>query len=113
MVENQDPNAPATKGDLAALKTELKAELKAELTGMEDRLLRTIADSQAVILEKTQEFVRDNQTEILRAIHAFATSIDQRNRRLIASDASHEERILTLEQRLTAVELKILGHRGA
>jgi len=55
-----------------------RADLRAELLAVEDRMIKTIAkaiaQSQAEILEKTQEFVRDSQTELLRGFDAFSTA---------------------------------------
>ena len=49
----------------------LRAELLAAEDGMVNRMTKAIAEaiarSQAEILEKTQEFIRDRQTELLRA----------------------------------------------
>jgi hypothetical protein len=52
-----------------------RAVLRAELLAVEDRMINrmtkaignAIARSQAEILEKTQAFIRDRQTELLRA----------------------------------------------
>jgi len=48
-----------------------RADLRAELRAFEDRLIKAIGQSQGEILEKTQEFVHDSQTELLRGFKAF------------------------------------------
>jgi hypothetical protein len=50
-----DRNAPATKGDIADLRSEMQ-ELR----------------------ESLQESIRDSQTEVLRAIYGFTKSLQQR-----------------------------------
>jgi hypothetical protein len=49
-------NEPATRADLRAL---------------DQRLVQALIRNQAEILEKTQEFVRDSQTELLRGFDAW------------------------------------------
>ena len=62
-------NAPATRADLQAVGDDLHADMQR----LEDRLIQLLTRSQAKILEKTQGFIRDAQTELLRAFERAAT----------------------------------------
>jgi hypothetical protein len=93
-----------------------RADLRAELHAVEDRLINTIgstiaqafAQSQAQILEKTQEFVRDAQTELLRGFDAFSTAFHIRVRKLQADvsniDAASDQRLTLIERRMLEIE---------
>jgi hypothetical protein len=56
-------NAPATRTDLQAVEDHLRADMQT----LEDRLIQALTRSKVEILEKTQGFIRDRQTELLRA----------------------------------------------
>jgi|SRR5579859_3071796 len=93
-----------------------RADLRAELLAVEDRLVKTIgstiaktiAQSQAQILEKTQEFVRDSQTELLRGFEAFSAAFYVRVRKLQADvsniDAATDQRLTLIERRMFEIE---------
>src|SRR5579864_7950713 len=93
-----------------------RADLRAELRAVEDRMINTIANtiakaiaqSQAEILEKTQEFVRDSQTELLRGFDAFSTAFHVRLRKLQADvsniDAATDQRLTLMERRMFEIE---------
>jgi len=89
-----------------------RADLRAELRAVEDRMTNTIAkaiaQSQAEILEKTQEFVRDSQTELLRGFDAFSTAFHVRLRKLQADvsniDAATDQRLTLMERRMFEIE---------
>jgi hypothetical protein len=93
-------NAPATKRDLAEVKTELKqdiAEVKHDMAGMENRL---------------SERIRDSQTEILKAFLPYQESQNLRLRTLEAklsnTDTGITERMAILERRLAEIEKRLL-----
>ena len=93
-----------------------RAVLRAELLAVEDRMINrmtkaigeAIARSQAEILEKTQEFVRDSQTELLRGFDAFSTAFHVRVRKLQADvsniDAATDQRLTLIERRMFEIE---------
>jgi hypothetical protein len=93
-----------------------RADLRAELSAVEDRMINTIANtiakaiaqSQAEILEKTQEFVRDSQTELLRGFDAFSTAFHVRLRKLQADvsniDAATDQRLTLIEHGMFEIE---------
>ena len=97
-----------------------RAVLRAELLAVEDRMINrmtkaigdaiasAIARSQGEILEKTQEFVRDSQTELLRGFDAFSTAFHVRLRKLQADvsniDAAADQRLTLIERRMFEIE---------
>ena len=91
---------------------EREARLEARLDEHEARLDARLDERDIRILEKTQEFVRDAQTEILRAFHAFERSREVRFARLKTEvknlDAEANTRIDQMEKRLMAVEEKLI-----
>jgi hypothetical protein len=86
----ENGNQPATKQDIAEVRTEMKAEMKA----MEDRLI---------------EAFRDSQTELLKAFYSFTESNRQRVGQLEGNQASLITRVGTLEDRLTDLERRFLA----
>jgi hypothetical protein len=82
----ENGNQPATKQDLAEVRTEMKA--------MEDRLI---------------EAFRDSQTELLKAFYSFTESNRQRVGQLEGNQASLIARVGTLEDRLTDLERRIIS----
>ena len=81
----ENGNLPATKQDLAEVRTEMKA--------MEDRLI---------------EAFRDSQTELLKAFYSFTESNRQRVSQLEGNQASLINRVGTLEDRMTDLERKFI-----
>ncbi len=81
-------NAPATKGDLAAL----KAELKADLAEREDRLT---------------EVMRDVQTELLKSFSGFMETIQTRFKEQDDTEAGLKRRLTVLEGRLLELEKRL------
>jgi hypothetical protein len=97
--------------DTNGSQTVTRAELRAELHSLEDRVIRAIGKSQAEIVERMQEFVRDSQTELLRGFQAFATSQTVQIRKLKADlsnvDTATDQRLSALEQRLLEIEKRL------
>ena len=81
---DNDRNAPATKGDVQDLRTELKA--------MEDRLV---------------EASRDGQTELLKAFYNYAQTNDERAASTEAESASLKKRLAIAESRITDIERRL------
>ncbi len=83
MAENGD--SPATKRDLAKLKTELKAELLAAF----------------------QEAIHDSETRLLTAFYGWAESTRKPLTDLDLSDTAIRQRLASLEGRLLVVEKRL------
>jgi hypothetical protein len=81
----ENGNQPATKHDLAEVRTEMKA--------MEDRLI---------------EAFRDSQTELLKAFYSFTESNRQRVSQLEGNQASLITRVGALEDRMTDLQLRTI-----
>ena len=81
---DNDRSAPATKGDVQDLRTELKA--------MEDRLV---------------EAFRDGQTELLKAFYNYAQTNDERAASTEAESASLKKRLAIAESRITDIERRL------
>ena len=78
-------NEPATKLDIAEIRTEMRA--------MEDRLI---------------EAFRDSQTELLKAFYSFTESNRQRVAQLEGNQGALITRIGTLEDRMTELERRVI-----
>ncbi len=94
-----DRDSPATKGDLADLRTELKGdiaglriELKNELVSQKDELI---------------EAIRDNQTEVLKAFYGFSQTIQERFKQSDDAETAIKRRMATLESRVLEVEKRL------
>ena len=85
----ENGNQPATKQDLAEVRTEMENRMQA----MEDRLI---------------EAFRDSQTELLKAFYSFTESNRQRVSQVEANQASLITRVGTLEDRITDLERRII-----
>ena len=86
----ENGNQPATKQDLAEVRTEMENRMQA----MEDRLI---------------EAFRDSQTELLNAFYSFTESNRQRVSQVEANQASLITRVGTLEDRITDLERRIIS----
>jgi exonuclease VII large subunit len=108
---------PATRADVRALEVKLEGRLQRledKMDRLEDKMdaiIRAIAQSQAETLERTQEMVRDAQTELLRGFSAFADGQNTRIRKQQADlsnvDASTDLRLVVLERRLLEIEPRL------
>ena len=86
----ENGNQPATKQDLAEVRTEMENRMQA----MEDRLI---------------EAFRDSQTELLKAFYSFTESNRQRVSQVEANQASLITRVGTLEDRITDLERRLIS----
>ena len=84
-----DLDSPATKGDLADLRTELKNEIGNQLESQKDELI---------------EAIRDSQTEVLKAFYGFSQTIQERFKQADDAEAAIKRRMATLESRVLEVE---------
>ena len=82
----ENGNQPATKQDLAEVRTEMKA--------MEDRLVKAF---------------RDSQTELLEAFYSFTESNRQRVSQVEGNQIALITRVGTLEDRITDLERRLIS----
>ena len=94
-----DRNSPATKGDLADLRTELKGDLSDSRTDLKREL--------AVQKDELIEVIRDSQTEILKAFYGFSQTIQERFKLADDAEAALKRRMATLESRVLEVEKRL------
>jgi hypothetical protein len=87
----------------------MDAELRSYLEAMEQRIIERI-------LDRTQEMVRDAQTEVLRGFERYLAGVQIRLRTLEADASnlktSQDLRLANLEERIIAIELKLMGNSG-
>jgi hypothetical protein len=87
----------------------MDAELRSYLEAMEQRMIERI-------LDRTQEMVRDAQTEVLRGFERYLAGVQIRLRTLEADASnmktSQDLRLANLEERIIAIELKLMGNSG-
>jgi hypothetical protein len=89
-------NEPATRQDIAEVRTEMKA--------MEDRL----DNRMKAMEERLIEALRDSRTELLKAFYSFTESNRQRLSQLEANQGALITRIGTLEGRMTELERRVI-----
>jgi exonuclease VII large subunit len=118
-VAESNGNQPVTrnelKEELRALEQRLEERFDGRLDSLEERMMRTFAQlivqTKTEILEKTQEQVRDAQTELLRGFEAFLKGRDVQFRKLKADqsnlDAATDLRIRAMEDRLWQIEKRL------
>jgi hypothetical protein len=94
-----DRNSPATKGDLADLRTEFKGGL----SDLRTDLKRELADQKDGLIEA----IRDSQTEVLKAFYGFSQTIQDRFKESDDSEAAIKRRMTTLESRILEVEKRL------
>lgn len=94
-----DRNAPATKGDV----TDLRSELKGDLATLGTELKSEIANQKDELIE----VIRDSQTEVLKAFYGFGQTIQDRFKGDDANDAALRGRMTTLESRVLEIEKRL------
>jgi exonuclease VII large subunit len=112
---NQPVTRNELKEELRALEQRLEERLDERLDSLEERMVHTftslIAQTKTEILEKTQEQVRDAQTELLRGFEVFLKSQNVQFRKLKADqsnlDAATDLRIRAMEDRLWQIEKRL------
>lgn len=105
-----DRNSPATKGDLAGLRTELKgdiSDLRTELKGDISDLKMELKSDLAKQKDELIEAIRDSQTEVLKAFYGFSQTIQDRFKENDDSEAAIKRRMTTLESRILEVEKRL------
>jgi hypothetical protein len=91
-MNDNDRNAPATKGDLFDLKEELRQEFSQGLSNLRDELV---------------EAIHDGQTELLRAFYGFTQTVQARFTEQDQTEAALKRRIGTLESRILEIEKRL------
>ncbi len=86
-----DPNAPATKGDIADLKTQM-VQLHSEMSHIHNDLVERIADGETRVLKAFYNFAESNQKRL--------AEIDSENAAIRSRLGSVETRLLEVEKRL-------------
>lgn len=119
-----DWNAPATKADLSAVRTELKEEISAVRTELKEEIsaartelkgeISAVKESVEILRGEMQhqyrelvEQMRDGQTELLKAFYSFATSSEKKTDQLESNEAAVRGRISALETRMLEVEKRL------
>ena len=90
-----DPNAPATKADVAEVRAEmhdLNAQLRSEMQHQYDDLKETLHDA---------------ETKLLQAFYTYAESNQKRMASVESENAALKSRLSTIEDRLTDVERRL------
>ena len=90
-----NPNEVATKHDIQLLQQDVSG-LKQEIVDLRQDIDSKFAHYEDRMVEK----MRDMQTEVLRAFHDWARSMETRTRVL----PLHEERLFILEDRVSRLE---------
>lgn len=99
---NEDPNQPATKGDLNELRSEFN-ELRGEFSQLRGDFNESRAETKRDLNDLRDELIekmRDMQTEVLRAFHDWARPVDIKLRAIPAVD----ERLGLIEERVSRLE---------
>lgn len=112
-----DGNEPATKQDLANLRTELKADqeqLRSELKADQEQLRSELKADQEQLrsefhhgFDDLKETMRDIQTDMLKAFYNFAESNNKRIGENEMNEAAIRSRVETLERRVTELEQRL------
>ena len=97
---------PATKSDIADLRSGLRSELhhsadqlRVRMENVETRLEEGVS--------RLQESIRDSQTEVLKAIYGFTESVQQRFQEMDQMESSLKKRMTIIEGRLLEVEKRL------
>ena len=101
-----EPNAPATKGDLAGF----RAELKQDVAGLRAELRQDVEQSRSEFnhgFDDLRETLRDVQTELLKAFYSFAQSTEVKLKDSEVADFMLRQRLTVAESRITEIEKRL------
>jgi polyhydroxyalkanoate synthesis regulator phasin len=114
---DNDRNVPATKGDIADLRAEVKEDITALRTEVKEQItvLRSEMTEQGAMIrsemqhtfDDLKETIHDAQTALLQAFYSFAESNQMRLTQAEKDAAVLKERMALYEQRLTDLERKV------
>ena len=99
-------NRPATKDDLALLRSELKQDVALLRSELKQDIAILRSETQHMY-DDLKESLRDNQTELLKAFYSVQQSTDTRMRMLEGQDAGLVLRMSHLESRMLLVEKRL------
>lgn len=99
----ENGNQPATRQDIAEVRTEMKA-----MEGRLDDRIQAMDNRIQAMEDRLIEAFRDSQTELLKAFYSFTESNRQRVSQLEGNQASLITRVGTLEDRMTDLERRII-----
>jgi hypothetical protein len=128
----EDQNAPATKADIAELRSEFRSEMKPDIEQLRSAVKQDIGELRSEMKqdigdlrsEIKQDFeqlrsevndgyndlverMADSETRLLKAFYDFAQSNQQRVTLLEGNEAAIRNRLATLEDRLLQVEKRL------
>jgi hypothetical protein len=101
-----DQNAPATKGDVAGL----RAELKQDIVGLRAELKQDIEQVRSEFnhgFDDIRETMRDGQTELLKAFYSFAHRIEVKLKDSEVAEFMLRQRLTVAESRITEIEKRL------
>ena len=112
-----DSNAPATKGDIQQLRTEMKGDIQQLSTATKGDIQQlrgeTKSDIQQLRSEMNHQYndlverISDTETKLLQAFYTYAESNQKRVAAIEMESAGLKSRLSTIEDRLTDVEKRL------
>jgi len=109
----ENGNAPATKGDIEQLRSEItfvRVETKLEISELRSGVKQEVAQPRSEMshhYHDLMEQMRDSETTPLKAFYSFAQTESQRMTELEGNDTGLRHRIGTIENRLLEVEKRL------
>jgi uncharacterized protein involved in exopolysaccharide biosynthesis len=112
-----DRNAPASKGDIADLRSELKVDLeqfRAEVRGNFEQFRAEVKQNAEQLRAEVNhgyndivERIHDSQTELLKAFYGYAQGNNKRVAELEGNEGAFRSRLATIEDRILEVERRL------
>ena len=112
-----DRNAPATKGDIEDLRSEMKEQIATVRSEMQESaaMLRSEMQESAAMLRSEMQHIQDElverisdaETRLLDAFYSFAKTNQARQSAMDQETAALKERLAILEGRVTDVERRL------
>ena len=102
----EDRNAPATKGDIADVRTELKADIADVRTELKADIAQLRAETNHQYRDLVER-ISDSETRLLKAFYDFAQSNQKRMTEIEGNEAAIRSRLATIEDRLLNVEKRL------
>src|SRR5580658_8938041 len=102
-------NQPATRGDLATLRTDvatLRTDVATLRTDLEAKLDQISAEANHRY-DDIVERIADSQTELLKAFYGYAQGNNKRVAELEGNEGAFRSRLATLEDRILEVERRL------
>ena len=99
--------SPATKQDLADLRTELKQDLAAQKKDLLEAIREANDQLKVELKEELLEAMHDIETHLLKAFYGYTESTQRHLKELDRAHISVHERLSTLEDRIQELERRI------